>query len=301
MVVAILGGLAFVFYPYRRQSREPTPDARPETAMPSVTRTTAHAPTHSVAAPGPVSSSTPVGSGDELPVSAANAPRERLHLKELSRYLFMSEEMPQPIYRTDGVGSVTTGLKLPGTRNIGSYMARMPFGKVYLYPEYLVFLTESHNPPAEIPTGPKGILLSVLEGWEAIMFWRPVPVAKAVWKQLAKTDRERLEKPLVNANSIIVPIGDIESIERGHYLLMRYMRIKTRGREIVLGPNAYLTMLSGIFWFFRSVRGSWAACLGMPWERNLEQLLQERVEAQPSAAPALDARPETRPAERSSA
>ncbi|MBV9485109.1 MAG: PspC domain-containing protein, partial [Frankiaceae bacterium] len=128
-------------------------------------------------------------------------------LKDFVRYVWGTQPTPQPTYTADLCGVVLTGLQIPGRRDIGYYAPRLPFGKLYVYPNYLVFLSESHNKPGVVPSA--GRLVSVLlDAWRVIGFWRPIPLARQVYRSVTTDELDRLRKPLGNPNSIVVRRSD---------------------------------------------------------------------------------------------
>lgn len=203
---------------------------------------------------------------------------ERPHLKDFVAYLWGSDPLPAPIYQTDLTAVVTSNVNLPGTMNVAYYAPRMPFGKLYVYPDYLVFLTESHNKPGVVP-GFSGILSVLLDAWKAVTFWRPIPLVREVYRRVTTEERDRLRKPLGNPNSIIVPLSEVQAVTMHRYGLMRYAVLHTNGREIMLAPNSYLggtaALFGLVFLLVPKVRRNFAGGLGLPWETRLIAMLEQ--------------------------
>ncbi|MCA1696554.1 MAG: hypothetical protein LC749_18540, partial [Actinobacteria bacterium] len=225
--------------------------------------------------------STTTRSADQVGGAPTDRPRgqheERPHLKEFVGYIWGSDPPPAPDYQTDLTAVVTTGLTLPGTMDIAYYAPRMPFGKLYIYPDYLVFLTESHNKPGAVP-GFSGVLPVLLDAWRAVMFWRPIPVVREVYRRVTTQQRDRLRRPLGNPNSLIVPLSEVRGVTTHRWVFMRYAVLHTVDREIMLAPNLYLGVLSGftlIFLLMPGVRRSLAGGLGLPWETQLVAMLEQ--------------------------
>lgn len=202
---------------------------------------------------------------------------DRPFLREFVQHLWAGEPTPQPTYTADLTGVVLTGLQFPGSRDAGYYTPRMPFGKVYVYPDYLVFLTESHNPPGRIPELSR-ILPVLLDAWRTVGFWRPIRVAQSVYRKVTSEELDQLRKPLGNPNSIIVPTSQIRGVSHRHYVLTRYLVIHTTARDVMLAPNSYLGLLAAMappFLLFRNVRLNTMGSLGMSWEGGLLSALKQ--------------------------
>ena len=196
-------------------------------------------------------------------------------LPQLVRYLWGNDPTPQPTYTADLTAVELTDLSLPGNQDIGYYIPRMPFGKVYVYPEYLVFLTESHNKPGQVP-GLDRILPVLLDAWRAVMFWRPLRVARTVYQRITKDELDRLRKPLGNPNSLVVPLSEIRGFTVKRWMLTSYLVLTTDDREILLAPNQYLGMLATCpaALLSRSIRLNAMGIFGLPWQTQLVAALQ---------------------------
>jgi hypothetical protein len=286
IAVALFGGLAYAPYAVVRdrdassqKAAELAARARPaaEAAVRRAREATAKARTPATVVP-------PSSTTSARPVAPPRDP-EHPYLQELVAYLWAGETAPPREYATECVAVVTNDLKLPGGMGLGFYVSRLPFGKLYVYPEYLVFLTQSHNRPGEVP--PLSRLPSMfLDAWKAIMFWRPIPLARAAWERLTTEERDRLRKPLGNPNSIIVPLAEIRELRVQRHLNMSYLTVVAGDREILLAPNGNAAALMGlalIFLVIPSVRRSIAGIFFLPWEPKLRERLEQAAAANTAA------------------
>ncbi|MDQ1696061.1 MAG: hypothetical protein QOJ03_1414 [Frankiaceae bacterium] len=213
----------------------------------------------------------PAAAPAAAPTATAEDTPEQARLKDFVRYLWGTQPTPQPTYSADLTGVVLTGLQMPGNRDPGYYATRMPFGKLYIYPDYVVFLTESHNKPGVVP-GLSRFLSVLLDAWRVVGFWRPIPLARRVYRAITTEELDRLRKPLGNPNSIVVPRRDITGVSVRKYMLTRYVVLHTADGDIMLAPNAYLGLVGGFSLaalLMRSVRMNFLGSMGLPWETAL--------------------------------
>jgi phage shock protein PspC (stress-responsive transcriptional regulator) len=231
------------------------------------------------AAPVTAPAAAPAAAPATSPADTAEDTPERARLKDFVRYMWGTQPTPQPTYTADLAGVVLTGLQMPGQRDPGYYSPRMPFGKLYVYPEHMVFLTESHNKPGVVP--PLSRMLSVLlDAWRVVGFWRPIPLARRVYRAITTEELDRLRKPLGNPNSIVVARRDITGVSVRKYMLTRYVVVHTVDRDIMLAPNSYLGLVSSFgfaFLLMRSVRMNFMGSMGLPWETALVRELQQTI------------------------
>jgi phage shock protein PspC (stress-responsive transcriptional regulator) len=244
----------------------PTPVATASTTLPVAAAATA---TASTAASEPAVAESAAPTTEDTP--------ERARLKDFVRFIWGTQPTPQPTYTADLTGAVLTGLQLPGGRNPGYYAPRMPFGKLYVYPDYLVFLTESHNKPGVVPSASR-CLSVLLDAWRSIGFWRPIPMARKVYQAVTTDEVERLRKPLGNPNSIVVRRSEITGVSVRKYQMLRYIVIETVDSEIMLAPNNYLGLVACVgfgFLLLRSVRMNAMGVFGLPWDAPLVRELNK--------------------------
>ncbi|HEX6817243.1 MAG TPA: hypothetical protein VF120_02640 [Ktedonobacterales bacterium] len=167
----------------------------------------------------------------------------------------------------------------------------MPGGHLYVFPEFLVFLTTTTTKPGAGLMFKEFIDMEVstfrtaatLHKWAAHPASLLIDVAKALATGNSARNEEALATALLNANSFFVPLEHIDAVDVGRHMAQTYLRLHTPGGSFIIHEDAAVeSWLKGM----RSV-------LGGTWEPELVAQLQAAVRRnqtravapQPSAAP----------------
>jgi hypothetical protein len=151
------------------------------------------------------------------------------------------------VLRFKSLGYELSGLKLPPNGRfdpIGlTYPQRMPFGTVAIYSGWLVFLTESHNPPGRVPA-PKELLPTFIDQVrEAARYETIGGLLRESYRVLSTpSGRERMRRLLGNPNSRFIPLASIKSariVRRGE-IHARMIVTTLDGREFCFAPHGLM-------------------------------------------------------------
>ncbi len=140
----------------------------------------------------------------------------------------------------------------------------LPSGDVYVYPQFLAFLTLDKQGPGAGLLFKKIVdeLISQGKTLYTVNKWvnNPAAILMDAAKWLAKKyqDKEKLEQALANPNSILVPFAKIISAESGRNLAQgSYIKIRTQDRTIFLCENGLHENAFAPLW--NMFTGNWQA------------------------------------------
>jgi hypothetical protein len=202
---------------------------------------------------------------------AGRIDREQPYLAEFVEYLF-GPENPKPVFRTEGAGAVLNNLKLPGRRHVSNYFGKMPFGYIYVYDKFVVFLSQSLLTPGELaPFFDRRTGITAMENLRLMRRFNVVPLTREALARATTPERERLRKPLANRNSIIVPASRISNAVGkrhtvGGVLHSSWIELSDDRRRILFAPT--MVGFGPRFW------KAMATGFGLQWEPKLLVLLQ---------------------------
>lgn len=151
----------------------------------------------------------------------------------------------------------------------------MPGGHLYVFPEFLVFLTTTTTKPGAGLLFKEFIDMEVstfrtaatLHKWAAHPASLLIDVAKALATDNTARNEEALATALLNVNSFFVPLEHIEAVDVGRHMAQTYLKVRTPGGSFIIHEDAAVeSWLKGM----RSV-------LGGTWEPELVAQLQAAV------------------------
>lgn len=215
----------------------------------------------------------------QLPASAQGQPAagpagqgERPYLSEFVNYLWSAETSPQPVYKFSAHGFVLSDMPLPKEKmTVQLRLVRTPYGRIVVWPGWLVFMTESHNRPGELP--PASRLWSVVLDFvrEYRRYTTLFSLAQTSYQLLTKEERDRFRGMLANPNSIVVPLHTVRDCQQERSLGNPRILIRTDDREIMFGPNGALEMFLS---FWRMAAGMVGA-----WHPRFQKLMADAIAA----------------------
>lgn len=201
------------------------------------------------------------------PAAARSAPpikrsgdlhEERPYLKDFVAYLWSAQTTPKQVYKFSAHGVVLSDLPIPKEKmTVWLRLARMPYGRIVVWPGWLVFMTESHNRPGELP--PANRLWSVLLDFirEYRRYTSLLSLARTSYQVMTKEQRDRFRGMLANPNVIVVPLHTVRDFHQERSLGSPRIVIRTDDREIMFGPNGNLEILTSFWRLIAGVVGAW--------------------------------------------
>lgn len=210
---------------------------------------------------------------------------------------FMWEPLitPPPLLRTRCHGFLYSGLRFEFSRQINNgiyYAVRMPYGRLLVYEDWLVFLTDwrTHTgrvPPLAGPGAPLAYLSLFRELRRTLSIWT---IAVDAYRRFTAEERDRYRELLLNPNSFVIPMSTIQAVRRGRWATQPAVIIQTRdGSEFMFSPNPALGVGPDLFRAMWGAVGDWHAKLFRLLQRAADRNRADR--AQPPAPPHTAAPP----------
>jgi hypothetical protein len=170
-----------------------------------------------------------------------------VHVGEFWRWFTTTPKAPKAELRFWCAGYILSALRVPALLRFHvPYL--VPYGRVLVYRDWLVFTTEYHSQPGRL--------------------------AICAWEHATKDETQRLRGPLSNPNAFVVPLSSVLDVRYTYRCGTPEIHIRTAEREIVLNPNLALAVCSG---FVKSFMAMWPIC--RPWQPKLLELLVQTAQA----------------------
>lgn len=206
------------------------------------------------------------------------------HLEGLIRYLWGTDQMPAPRRKAMAHAmNSDRARQLKGT-SVGANLAvvRMPLGQIFVWDEYVAFLTESRLSSSELLPVAEA-LPAAIEMYRHSKRFGLMPAAKRAWSSMTTSEREALRKPLANPSSIILRTSEIRSVTRRSTIGMPWICLETdQGRFD-------FTMPSNLIPRMRYAKDMMVTVGVGQWEEPLFQMLAAMATRTASSQPSSDA------------
>ena len=252
----------------RREGRAPPGSVPPEPRAAPVGNGSAPPPRAAALAIG-----APPASAAAPPPASAAAPGARPYLKEFVDFLWSSEASPQALYKFSAHG-FQLGEELTRERmTVQLRLILMPYGRVVVWPGWMVFMTESNNPPGRIPPAARwwSVALDFLKEYRRYAsLWR---LARTGYSVLTQEERDRFRTMLANPNTLIVPLSTVRDVRQERWMRNPRLIVTTDDRTLMLAPN-------GMYEIFLSF---WRMAMGLlgEWHPRFQRILRESAQSRP--------------------
>jgi hypothetical protein len=197
-----------------------------------------------------------------------------VHVGEFWRWFTTTPKAPKAELRFWCAGYILSALRVPALLRFHvPYL--VPYGRVLVYRDWLVFTTEYHSQPGRLPTSASAFGMLALDMWREARRWLSyMRLAICAWEHATKDETQRLRGPLSNPNAFVVPLSSVLDVRYTYRCGTPEIHIRTAEREIVLNPNLALAVCSG---FVKSFMAMWPIC--RPWQPKLLELLVQTAQA----------------------
>ncbi len=214
-------------------------------------------------APAPVTQQPPAPAAPQQPSAriqpgAGSARQPDPRLAEFVRYLWSSATTPTPVYKFSAHGFVRSDLQLSKDQMTVQWrLARTPYGRIVVWPGWMVFMTESHNRPGELPPASRfwSVLLDFVREYRR--YTTLLSLARTSYGLLTQEQRDRFRGMLANPNTIVVPLHAVRSCHQERSLGNPRLVIRTDDREIMFGPNGALEVFTSFWRMAAGMVGAW--------------------------------------------
>ncbi|MBA2944564.1 PspC domain-containing protein [Streptomyces himalayensis] len=210
-------------------------------------------------------------------LAAAGKPlgRADADLKAFVHFLWEPMLTPMPLLRRQCHGFVCSELRFdfrPRMKSDIHYSTRMPFGRLLVYPDWLVFLTDWRTPPQRVPPAVgQGAGLPWL--YYLRDYWRWI-IGMSIIGELVvrcvRQERDRYRQAFTCPNSIVLPLGRVTGVRTKRtkrWLTQQVIILQTGEGEVMLAPS-----ILGLGLSYPRMLRSW---FGANWDPKLLHVLQE--------------------------